>query len=59
MKKHKFKVGDTIGVIVPDMGLEETVVLGITSDSYKCKILNGIFLLPFKAESNYKLLKRD
>lgn len=58
MEKVKFKVGDIIGPVVPNMGVEEAVVTRVDGRNYYLKILCGTAIIPIKAQRNYKLKAR-
>ena len=55
----RFKVGDTIGAIIPRAGLDECTVIKIENDKYYCKIMNGIVILPIgTTDNNYTILHK-
>lgn len=58
MEKIKFKVGDIISPVIPNMGVENAVVTRVDDRNYYLKILCGTAIIPIKAQANYKLKAR-
>lgn len=58
MEKVKFKVGDIIGPVVPNMGVEDAIIIRVDDKHYYLKILCGTAIIPIKAQANYKLKTR-
>ena len=54
----KFKVGDTIGAIIPSQGFERATITKITNNRYYCKIPCGIAVIKTSVEDNYQLLNK-
>lgn len=52
----KFSIGDTITSIYQGRGVPKATIIGFQDKYYKCKIMNGIALIPISAEINYKIL---
>ena len=52
----KFNIGDTITSIYQGRGIPKATIIGFQGKYYKCKIMNGIALIPISAEINYKIL---
>ena len=58
-KRLKFKKGDTITAIYDGRGVDKATVMSIIKQDgkyfYKCKIMNGVLILPSEAEEIYTL----
>lgn len=55
MQKPKFKVGDTIIPVEPNMGIERGTVKRIDKKNYYLKIMCGMAIIPIGSQVIYKL----
>lgn len=55
MQEPIFKIGDSITAAMPGRGIDYGVITRIDENNYYLKIMNGVAIIPIKAQSVYKL----
>lgn len=58
MQKPIFKIGDSITAAIPRKGIDYGVITKIDKDNYYLSIMNGVAIIPIKAQAIYKLIDK-
>ena len=58
MQKPIFKIGDSITAAIPRQGIDYGVITKIDKDNYYLSIMNGVAIIPIKAQAIYKLIDK-